>query len=154
MRTRTAFTAGSALLIATLVGCSSTPEFSTPAVTAQPSSSSSEAPSEPAKAEQDQAAADLEKAVRAYSDAYFKPDTKAAYGMMSARCKSETTEAVYGAFVEVAAKDYGVQEIRTLTVDQISGDLARVSYTYAVPKLDQKQQPWAREGGVWRYDAC
>lgn len=96
----------------------------------------------------------LEQAVRAYSDAYFKPDPHAAYALLSARCQGQTPEATYSAVITTTAAAYGHQTITTLHVDQLSGDMGRVTYTYTVPKLNQVQQPWTREGGAWHYDAC
>lgn len=99
--------------------------------------------------------ANLDKAVRAYSAAYFKPDGAAAYAALSKRCQDKAGDAdIFAAIVDTAAKAYGKQEIQTLTIDQLAGDMARVTYTYAVPKLNQQSQPWAREGGAWRYDGC
>ncbi|TYB39699.1 hypothetical protein FXF50_04790 [Micromonospora sp. AP08] len=37
---------------------------------------------------------------------------------------------------------------------QISGDLARVTYTYDVPALNQNKEPWVREDGTWKQDDC
>ncbi|MFF1957976.1 hypothetical protein ACFVWX_13420 [Streptomyces sp. NPDC058220] len=147
MRTRTIALA--AVLLATLTACSSSDDGKASSKTNR--NKPATAPKQKPTSED---AGDLEKAVRAYSIAYFKPDAEAAYSALSARCREEISDLVFKPVVEAAAKDYGKQEIKTLTVDQLSGDLARVSYTYSVPKLDQKQQPWAREGGVWRYDAC
>lgn len=96
----------------------------------------------------------LTAAVRAYSAAYFKPDPAAGYALLSARCQTRVSAAAYGTEVEGAVATYGHQQVQDVTVDQLSGDLARVSYTYTVPALDQSGQPWAREGGAWRYDAC
>jgi hypothetical protein len=103
----------------------------------------------------DPARADLEAAVRAYSAAYFKPDGKAAYATLSKRCAAKAGDAdLFAGIVDNAAKAYGNQQIQTLTIDQLAGDLARVSYTYSVPKLNQSSQPWAREAGTWKYDGC
>lgn len=96
----------------------------------------------------------LTAAVHAYSAAYFKPDTDAAYALLSARCQTTSPQAIYAPIVTAAAKAYGHQTIQTLHVDQLSGNLARVTYTYAVPALDQHAQPWTREHGAWHYDAC
>ena len=60
----------------------------------------------------------------------------------------------YSAVITTTAAAYGHQTITTLHVDQLSGDMGRVTYTYTVPKLNQVQQPWTREGGAWHYDAC
>ncbi|WP_377273703.1 hypothetical protein [Peterkaempfera sp. SMS 1(5)a] len=96
----------------------------------------------------------LEDAVRAYSDAYFKPDAAAAYRMLSTRCSAKIDQQVYKAQLDAAVKTYGHQDIKSVTVNQRSDDLARVSYNYSVPALDQAGQPWVRENGIWRYDAC
>jgi hypothetical protein len=37
---------------------------------------------------------------------------------------------------------------------QISSDLARATYTYDVPALNQTKEPWVREGGAWKEDDC
>jgi hypothetical protein len=100
--------------------------------------------------------ANLDKAVRAYSAAYFKPDGKAAYAALSKRCQTKAggDPDMFSIIVDNAAKAYGKQEIQSLTIDQLAGDMARVTYTYSVPKLNQTSQPWAREAGTWRYDGC
>lgn len=122
-------------------------------LTACSSSSNSSAPKTPPTSPSSEQAA-LEQAVRSYSDAYFKPNSTAAYSLLSARCQQQIDPTMYDAVIEQAAKNYGTQAIKTLTVDQLSGDLARVTYTYDVSKLNQAAQPWTREDGQWRYDAC
>lgn len=136
-----------AVLLLGLTGCSSSSGDDREPAMATPPAEAETPP--PANAEDD-----LEQAVRAYSAAYFTPDPPAAYGMLSARCKTEIDANMYKAQLQATAKDYGQQAIRTFKVDQASGDLARVTYTYAVPKLNQKGQPWTREGETWKYDAC
>jgi hypothetical protein len=148
MRTRLPVLAASAALA--LAGCSG-PAANPPADDhPAPKPSASAATDKPA----DTSRVALEAAVRAYSAAYFKPDADAAHRMLSKRCAAKMDRIMYAAVVEQTVKTLGRHEIRTLTVDQISGALARVSYTYDVPKLSQTSQPWAREGGVWKYDAC
>lgn len=143
----TVIVAAAALLA--LTGCSDATPSEPKAVDKPASSPTAEQP------KADPARADLEKAVRAYSAAYFKPDGAAAYTTLSKRCATKAGDAdLFAGIVDTAAKAYGKQEIQTLTVDQLAGDMARVSYTYAVPKLNQTSQPWAREGGVWKYDGC
>jgi len=134
-------------LLLTATGCSSDTDTAKPAP-AGPTATAT--PKQPAADN----TSDLQAAVRAYSDAYFKPDPAAAYKALSKRCKAKTDEGIFAEIVKGSAKDYGPQDIKSLTVDQQSGDLARVTYTYTVPKLNQTGQPWAREGGQWRYDAC
>lgn len=143
MRTRHLTTALIAVLLLGLTACAkTTPEADEPKAGAE-----AEKPADDGKAA-------LEAAVRAYSDAYFKPDAKTAHGMMSARCAAKVDPVIYKSVVEQTVKDLGHHKIKTLTVDQMSGDLARVTYTYDVPKLDQKFQPWVREDGTWKYDGC
>lgn len=136
---------------ALLAGCSSSSDDKAPSTPTTATGASSKAPTSSAP---DNATSALESAVRAYSAAYFKPDPKAAAALLSDRCRSQISAAVYGAQLKAAAKNFGPQPIKTLKVDQISGDLARVSYTYAVPGLNQADQPWTREHGKWHYDAC
>jgi hypothetical protein len=147
MRTHPA--ALTALALLTLTACSGTAD--NPPATASPKPGASAATDKPEPADTDRAA--VEQAVRAYSAAYFKPDAAAAHRMLSARCAAKAQPAVYRALVE-QTETLGRHEIRTLTVDQISGDMARVSYTYDVPKLSQQAQPWVREDGAWKHDAC
>lgn len=99
--------------------------------------------------------ADLERVVRAYSGLYFAGDGGAAYRFLSKRCQDEAgDEAAFTAIAGAAAKGHGPQEIETLDVDQLAGGTARVSYTFAVPELNQVRQPWMREAGAWKYDGC
>lgn len=137
-----------AAAVLALTGCSSDPK-------PDPKPAASDAPTAAPSPKADPERANLDAAVRAYSAAYFKPDGKAAYAALSKRCQDKAGDAdVFAVIVDSAAKAYGKQEIQTLTIDQLAGDMARVTYTYAVPKLDQKSQPWAREAGTWKYDGC
>lgn len=96
----------------------------------------------------------LEKQVRAYSAAFLAGQGDAAYELLSKRCKERNTRPQFVSLVQIAGKQYGPQEIRSLKVDQASGDLARVTYTYDRAELDQRGEPWVRESGVWRIDDC
>jgi hypothetical protein len=118
------------------------------------------APAEPAESaassEADDEDAALEERVLAYTDAYFAPDADTAYGMLSQRCQDQIDADAYAAQLDQAAADYGQLAVETLTVDDLSGDMARVTYTVGLPMLDEQlvEQPWVRDGGQWRYDAC
>ncbi|MFD6968367.1 hypothetical protein [Streptomyces sp. NPDC059949] len=148
-RHHTAATLLAAAALIALTACSTPADKPTPADPAPAASPTAAAPTA------DPARADLEKAVRAYSAAYFKPDGATAYATLSKRCQGKAGDAeLFAGIVDTAAKAYGKQEIQTLTIDQLAGDMARVSYTYSVPKLNQTSQPWAREGGAWKYDGC
>lgn len=148
MRTHHTITLLTAAGLLALTGCAN--------VDADPATKSDEGkPSTSAAPKADPARADLEKAVRAYSNAYFAPDGAAAYAALSKRCQGKAGDAdIFASIVDTAAKAYGKQQIQTLTIDQLAGDMARVTYTYSVPKLNQTSQPWAREAGAWRYDGC
>lgn len=150
MRTR-ATTTLAALLLTTLTACSSS-EDSGDDVPAADSSASSPAVEESSKPADDGA---LQQAVEDYTAAYFDGDSDTAYEMLSERCQGKITPEVYGATLEQAAADYGDGHPATDVKPEVSGDLARVSYwVEGLPKFDQESQPWAREGGDWKYDAC
>jgi ABC-type oligopeptide transport system substrate-binding subunit len=100
-------------------------------------------------------AVDLERVVDTYTNLYFAGEGKPAYAFLSKRCKAKADPAVYAATVEQAAKDYGPDHPATDVHATVSGDMGRVSYKVkGLPKFDQEQQPWTREGGTWKYDAC
>ncbi|KUJ68065.1 hypothetical protein ACZ90_22760 [Streptomyces albus subsp. albus] len=95
----------------------------------------------------------LEKSVRDYTAALFGGDASG-YDLVSQRCQAELSRDQYKAMSEQAHNDYGSLTIKTIKVDQISGDMARVSYGVGVPQFERKGQPWTREDGTWRWDAC
>ncbi|GGT42559.1 hypothetical protein [Streptomyces chromofuscus] len=107
----------------------------------------------------------LTKAVQAYTTAYFDADAPAALGIMSQRCRTvaaheaehagEEGRAGYEAALADAAEKYGSRDATEVTVDELSGDRARVSYKIeGLPEFDQQGQPWIREQNAWKYDAC
>lgn len=145
MRTRTT-TALTATLLLALAGCSDGTDPSDEGK--KPAPASEEA------AVKDDGSADLESSVRAYTKALFSGDGATGYPLLSERCKKEMTAAQFQAMSEQGHNDYGPLEIKNIKVDQISGDLARVSYGVGVPQFERKSQPWAREDGTWRWDAC
>lgn len=149
MRTiRTTAAATLAALLLTLTACSSSDDKSDPSAPAD-----SPAAEQPA-AKKDDGKDDLEASVRAYTKALFSGDGKTGYNLVSERCKQEMTAAEFQTLSEQGHNDYGSLEIKTISVDQISGDLARVSYGVGVPQFERKAQPWSREDGTWRWDAC
>jgi hypothetical protein len=150
MRTRTATLLAAALL--TLTACSSSDDApSTDPTDAPPAASESS----PAAAPSSNEAAELTAAVAAYTASYFAGDADTAYGLLSARCAKEITPEAYSAVVDQAATEYGPDHMATDVTAKVSGEMARVSYKVSgLPKFDQTQQPWALEGGKWKYDAC
>ncbi|MBP5930182.1 hypothetical protein F3K39_19135 [Streptomyces sp. LBUM 1479] len=145
MRTRATVTIAAALLAA-LTACTSDADSNKPKATAPVNEQKSVA--------KDDDKAALESSVRSYTKALFSGDGATGYKLLSARCKQEMTAAQFQTMSDQGHNDYGSLEIKTISVDQISGDLARVSYGVGVPQFERKAQPWAREDGVWRWDAC
>ncbi|MFC8987871.1 hypothetical protein [Streptomyces sp. NPDC057115] len=154
--TATTITLAAALLL-TATACTaddepsgSGPSTPAPATTSAPPSS----PAEPSGGTGDGANA-VEKAVQDYTRAYFAGEASTAHGMLSERCRKEINPLLFGETVRQASKEHGPDHPATDVRAEVSGDLARVSYKVkGLPSLDQAQQPWAREGGAWKYDAC
>ncbi|MFE3169317.1 hypothetical protein [Streptomyces sp. NPDC059224] len=153
MRNTTGLLAVTAAALLALTACSSSDDASsspstTPATTAAVTEESSTTPT-PADA------TELERVAGTYTDLYFGGSGKAAYAFLSKRCKAKADPDVFTATVEQAAKDYGPDHPATDVHATVSGDMGRVSYKVkGLPKFDQDAQPWAREGGTWKYDAC
>jgi ABC-type glycerol-3-phosphate transport system substrate-binding protein len=155
MRTTTATLATAAALLA-LTACSSSdddsaaPAPTTSATVETPATTPTNTPTPAAAAE-----ADLERVAETYTNLYFSGVGKGAYAFLSKRCQAKADPAVYEATVKQAATDYGPDHPATDVRATVSGDMGRVSYKVkGLPKFDQEQQPWAREGGDWKYDAC
>lgn len=150
MRTTTATLATTAALLLALTACSSNSEN-----TAESAPTTAATVEEPTTTPTPADAAELTAAVQAYTAAYFKGDAKAAYGALSKRCAGKIAPEAYEVVVKQAAADYGPGHAATAVKADVSGALARVSYrVQGLPKFDQQSQPWAREGGTWKYDAC
>lgn len=96
----------------------------------------------------------LKAAVRSYSDAYLGGDAQTAWDLLSNRCRQRLTMAQMRTLTSGAQELYGRLDIVNLTIDDMSGNLARVTYTYPVAKLNQTQEPWVKENGKWREDDC
>lgn len=154
MRTTTAVALAAAALLA-LTACSSSDDDSKAAPASSSPATASSAPAAPTASAPAAPAADLETAVTGYTAAYFKGDAKTAYAVLSKRCQGKADPDMYAATVQQAAKEYGPDHPATDVHASVSGELARVSYKVkGLPKFDQQAQPWAREGGAWKYDAC
>jgi hypothetical protein len=96
----------------------------------------------------------LEDAVRAYSDAYLSDDAVTAWEMLSERCRDRLGRSEFSSIVSLATDLYGDAQITSLTVDDRSGSLARVTYRFDVGELDQEREPWVFEDDEWRIDDC
>ena len=96
----------------------------------------------------------LRTAVKKYSDAYLTGDATTAFNLLSARCQKRMSAAAFADIVRGARDMYGsALPIKTFDA-QISGDLARVTYTYDVKAINQDSEPWVREDGKWHEDDC
>lgn len=155
MRTRIAAAALAAAALATaLTACSSSSNDDSK--TAPPASTTAAGPA-PAAGKQDPAAADkavLTKAVQDYTARLFKGDASG-YDLVSARCKAQYTHDEWTALAKQGHHDYGSQVATDIHIDELSGNLARVTYGAGhIPAMDRTAQPWAREDGQWRWDGC
>jgi hypothetical protein len=144
---RTIWIVGGLLAILMLAGCTaasssegSDASFSSPAI------SPSASPGASAQA--------LEAAARAYSAAYLSGNADAAWRFLSGRCQSRLGRTQFDAVVTIAHTTYADARFQTFKVDQLSGSLARVTYTFDSHELDQSQEPWVFEDGAWRDDDC
>ncbi|WP_020136896.1 hypothetical protein [Streptomyces sp. 351MFTsu5.1] len=98
---------------------------------------------------------DLARVASTYTSLYFAGEGEPAYVFLSKRCKAKADPASFEATAEQSAKDYGPDHPATDVRATVSGDMGRVSYkVQGLPKFDQQAQPWTREGGDWKYDAC
>ena len=124
---------------------------SAPEVTTSAPAPTTAAPT-PSPADTDRAA--LEAAVRAYSRAFLTGRAREAHALLSKRCQARLSLDAMTTITAQARDTYGDLPVRTLHVDALAGDLARVTYTFAVPALTQTGEPWVREGGRWHEDDC
>jgi hypothetical protein len=97
---------------------------------------------------------ELRLAVQGYSDGFLGGDPTVAYQYFSARCKEKVSLSYFTGIVAAAKTTYG-NVLPIVSYDaQVSGDLARVTYTYDVGALNQEAEPWVREEGLWKTDDC
>jgi len=126
---------------------------STALVSACAGGSKNAAPTAGNKVDRSRAAA-LETAVRAYSTVVLDGESAKAYTLLSKRCRERMTEAAFEKIATGGAALYGTARLKTLRITQLSGDLARVTYTYDKAAINQTAEPWVYEGGTWREDDC
>ena len=96
----------------------------------------------------------LRAAVQAYSDAFLTGNGKQAYALLSTRCQERNALAEFTAMTDQAKVLYGNPLPMKSYTAQISGDMARVTYTYAISGINQTREPWVRESGNWHEDDC
>lgn len=97
---------------------------------------------------------ELRVAVQGYSDGFLGGDPTVAYEYFSARCQEKVSLSYFTGIVTAAKMTYG-NALPIASYDaKVSGDLARVTYTYDVVALNQDAEPWVREEGLWKTDDC
>lgn len=125
-----------------------------PTPSAATSQSSSPAPSSTPTPSADLEKAAIRSAAQKYSDAYLTGDAKTAYAILSARCKKRLGKSQFARLVNYADSVYGSKlPFKTFSAT-VSGDMARVTYTFSVKAINQTREPWVRESGRWREDDC
>lgn len=96
----------------------------------------------------------LRTAVQAYSDAYLTGKSSTAYALLSARCRKRMSSSAFSALTSAAQATYGsALPIKSFDAE-VSGNLARVTYTYDLKAINQDAEPWVREDGKWKEDDC
>lgn len=142
-----------ASLVLALSGCGGSDEKDSAAPATTPTAGTTSAPS-PTNAPTVDPSDDLRKAVTSYSDAYLTGDADTGYDLFSKRCKARMSKEEFADLVS-QAKDLHGSALPLKTFDaEISGDLARVTYTYDLSAINQDSEPWVREEGQWREDDC
>ena len=97
---------------------------------------------------------DLERAFRAYTQAFLTGDAATAYALLSERCRAETPLSGFAEASEMAAELYGEVDYTIETVE-VSGDRGTVDATSAVEALNSKGgSAWVLEDGEWHTDKC
>lgn len=143
-----------ALPLAACAGTADKPDPAASATSAAPSATASPSAAASPTAQAPDGQEELRQAVVAYSDAFLDAKPTVAYDLFSARCKDRVTLSEFTGMLTAAKQMYGkAMPLKTFDA-QVSGDLARVSYTYDVPALNQTKEPWVREDGKWKQDDC
>ncbi|GAA5122677.1 hypothetical protein GCM10023339_41410 [Alloalcanivorax gelatiniphagus] len=95
----------------------------------------------------------LRRVVQTYSRAFLGGNARKAYALLAPRCRDAIAYNDFAEIVDTAHEVYGNLPIRSYTAT-ISGDRARVTYRYAVGRLDQVREPWVRRAAGWRNSQC
>jgi hypothetical protein len=101
------------------------------------------------------APASLETRVRAYTKAFLGGDAEGAYALLSERCHGEIAYAEFKAVVDQATDLYGDATITSYSATfSVEVTAARVTYELSDPVLNQTNERWLLEAGVWVNDEC
>jgi hypothetical protein len=85
---------------------------------------------------------------------HYSRRSEAAYAILSMRCQARLPLEEFRVVVAGGNMAFGAARLTSVTIDDLAGDLARVTYRYDVAAIDQEREPWTREGGRWRQDDC
>jgi hypothetical protein len=96
----------------------------------------------------------LRDAVQAYSGAFLTGDGTASYELLSARCQEREGREEWVSLVAGAGQIYGEPLEFTGYQTEVSGDRAKVTYTFERSEINQADEPWVYEHGAWRNDDC
>ena len=97
--------------------------------------------------------AQLRRDVSAYSAAFLGGRPRAAFALLTPRCRDDIGYATFAQVVRAAHELYGPLRIRSYQA-AVDTDRARVTYRYAVGRLDQVREPWVRRGAHWLNNEC
>ncbi|MCH8614341.1 hypothetical protein [Arsenicicoccus dermatophilus] len=96
----------------------------------------------------------LQRAVRAWSDAYLGGNGPAAHPMLSTRCRAVASVGTLTRQAQAVRREVaGPLVIRTLQT-QVTGRVGWATYLYDVPSVNQIVEPWILEGSAWKRDVC
>lgn len=140
------------VLLMALAGCGSGNPAVGESASPPPSSSSESASATPSQSPSGGSQAELERAVRAYSEAFLGGKAKAAWLMRSEAAQASISYAEFKVAVDAAAQIYGDAEMTALEVVDNTGRAAHVTYRYDIGELDQVREPWVYQDGQWRCD--
>lgn len=96
---------------------------------------------------------ELRDAVEAYSDAFLTGDASA-YEILSPRCRDRFSADQFEVLLDTAKSLYGSALVIRSFSAEVSGALARATYTYDVSVINQSAEPWTREAGESKQDDC
>lgn len=143
-----------ALPLTACAGNADKPDAAASSTSAAPSATASSSAAANPTAQAPAGQEELRQAVVAYSDAFLDAKPTVGYDLFSARCKERVTLSEFTGMLTAAKQMYGkAMPLKTFDAE-VSGDLARVTYTYDVPALNQTKEPWVREDGKWKQDDC
>lgn len=91
--------------------------------------------------------------VEAYSHYFLTGYGYKAYTLLSKRCASKMDKNYFEGLTLAAKQQFGDMPILTYS-EKVSGNSAKVTYTYRDNRISQSEQPWVKENGQWKYDQC